>query len=68
MSTQLADTTIVLLRVKEAAVQLGRPTLTVYRWIEAGKIVGVRLGGFLYVPRSEVERIKAEQDKAGGAG
>ena len=47
-----------LVSVAQAAHELQRPRSTIYRWVEAGKIVGIKLGGILFVPRSEVERIK----------
>lgn len=54
-----------LMRVGEAASELGRPPLTIYRWVERGKLLAVKFDGILYVPRSEVERIKAaEADQA----
>lgn len=50
-----------LVTVREAAHQLGRPHMTIYRWIEAGKLLAARFDGILYIPRSEVERLKAEK-------
>ena len=47
--------------VANAAKELGRPRVTIYRWIEAGKIVGIKLGGILFIPKSEVERLKNEK-------
>ena len=51
-------TTDDLSSVADAAKELGRPRITIYRWIEAGKIVGIKLGGILFIPREEVERLK----------
>ncbi len=45
------------LLVPETARQLGRPKMTLYRWIKAGKIIYVELGGILFIPKSEVERL-----------
>ena len=47
-----------IVTVPEAAKQLGKPKMTLYRWIEAGKIVSIKLGGILFIPVTEVERIK----------
>ena len=47
--------------VPEAAKQLGKPKMTLYRWIEANKLIAVTFGGILFVPKSEVERIKTKQ-------
>jgi len=32
--------------------------MTIYRWVEAGKIIGIKLGGVLFIPVSEVERLQ----------
>ena len=53
--------------VQDAAKALSRPRYTIYRWIEAGKIVGLRFGGILFIPVSEVERLKnVASQPAGG--
>jgi len=44
--------------VPEAAKELGRPKVTLYRWIEANKLIAITFGGILFVPKSEVERLK----------
>ena len=54
-------TTDDLMSVQDAARALSRPRYTIYRWIEAGKIIGLRFGGIIFVPTSEVERVKKEQ-------
>lgn len=43
--------------VPKAAKLLGRQKMTLYRWIRANKVVTVKFGGILFVPRSEVERL-----------
>ena len=50
-----------LVSVQDAAKELGRPRITIYRWIEAGKIIGIKLGGIIFIPTSEVERLKNEK-------
>ncbi|MBA7470436.1 hypothetical protein ES707_05722 [subsurface metagenome] len=47
-----------LYTVPEAAKELGKPHMTLYRWINADKLIAIRLGGILFVPVSEVERLK----------
>jgi len=49
-----------IVTVPEAAKQLCRTKMTLYRWIESGKIVAVKLGGILFVPKSEIERLNKE--------
>jgi len=44
--------------VPEAAKRLGRPKMTLYRWIDARKILWLKFGGILFIPVSEVERLK----------
>jgi len=51
-------TTYDLLSVQQAATILGKPRITIYRWVKAGKMVSVKFGGIIYIPRSEVERLK----------
>lgn len=51
-----------LLSVAQAACELGRPRSTIYRWADAGKIIGIKLGGVLFIPKSEVERLRKENE------
>lgn len=53
--------------VPEAAKQLGKPKVTLYRWIDADKIVYVRFGGILFIPTSEIERLKKDETGAAEA-
>ena len=46
------------LTVPKAAKQLGRPKITLYRWIAAGKLITVTFGGILFVPKTEIDRLK----------
>ena len=46
------------LTVPQAAKQIGVHFATIYRWIDAGTIVSVNFGGILFIPKSEVERLK----------
>jgi len=47
--------------VRQAAKEIGVHFATVYRWVDARAIAGVKFGGILFIPKSEVERIKNEQ-------
>ena len=47
-----------LVSVAQAARELERPRSTIYRWVDAGKIIGIKLGGIIFIPKSEVERLK----------
>ena len=51
-----------LLSVATVAKELGHPKITIYRWVEKGKMVGVKLGGILFIPRSEIQRVKSNQE------
>lgn len=55
---EITVTTNDLMSVQDAAKELGRHRYQIYRWIESGKIVSIKLGGILFIPVSEVERIK----------
>jgi len=52
-----------LLTISETArrLQVARPT--VYRWLERGKLSGTQIGGVIFVPEGEVERVKCEVEK-----
>ncbi|MBT9132973.1 MAG: hypothetical protein DDT33_01504 [Firmicutes bacterium] len=49
-----------LVSVTTAAYLLDRPRITIYRWIEKGKINAIKFGGVLFVPRAEVERLRED--------
>lgn len=52
-----------LVTVAQAAKSLSCARLTVYRWIRAGKIVGIEVAGTLFIAKTEVERLQAQQKK-----
>lgn len=54
-------TTADLVSMQKAAELLGKPRMTIYRWVNRNKIHAIRLNGQLYVPVSEVERIQKEK-------
>ena len=51
-----------IVTVPEAAKRLGRPKMTLYRWIEADKLIAFKLGGILFIPVTEIERLQGAQD------
>lgn len=58
---EITVTTDDLMSVQDAAKALNRHRFQIYRWIDAGKIVSIKLGGILFIPVSEVERMKNKQ-------
>jgi len=62
---EIKITTADLVSVAEAAKQLGLARYTIYRWVDERKVVAIRLGGILFIPQSELERLKNE--KAAGS-
>lgn len=50
-----------LVSIPEAAKILGRPKVTLYRWIEKGKIIAIELSGVLFIQTKELERLKQEK-------
>lgn len=50
-----------LISIQQFAKEMSMPRTTVYRWAERGKVVAIRLGGVLFIPRSEVERLKQKK-------
>lgn len=58
MEKTITMTTSDLYSVAEAAKELNKPKLTIYRWIDSGKIIALRFGSIKYVPKSEVDRLK----------
>ena len=47
-----------LLSVGRAAKELGISRVWAYQWIKDGTLHALKLGGILFVPKSEVERLK----------
>ncbi|MBA7584860.1 hypothetical protein ES708_26826 [subsurface metagenome] len=62
MVRELKVVTDEFVTVPEAAKQLGKPKMTLYRWIGANKLIAVTFGGILFIPKSEVERLKRERN------
>ena len=61
MTRELKVVTDDFVTVPKAAKLLGKPKVTLYRWIEANKLIAVTFGGILFIPKSEVERLKNSQ-------
>ena len=57
---ELTVQTDAFLTVPEAAKVLGKPKMTLYRWIGADKLIAITFGGILFVPKSEVDRLKGD--------
>lgn len=64
MSKELRVLTDDFITVPEAARELGKPKVTLYRWIASNKLIAVTFGGKLFVPKSEVERLKNSKKEA----
>ena len=60
--TEVKILTYDLMTVPRAAKALGLSKMTLYRWIDAGKIISISLGGFLFIPTREVERLKGKAE------
>ena len=65
MTRELRVLTDDFVTVPKAAKQMGKPKVTLYRWIEANKLIAVTFGGILFVPKSEIERFKNNQATEG---
>lgn len=46
------------LTVPRASKESGMPIMTLYRRVKAGKVFAHKVGGILFIPYSEVERLK----------
>ncbi|GAI14460.1 unnamed protein product [marine sediment metagenome] len=66
MTRELRVITDDFITVPKAAKQLGKPKVTLYRWIEANKLIAVTFGGILFIPVSEVERLNKKNEEAAG--
>jgi len=51
-------TTTDLMSVQQVADALNKPRVTIYRWTKNGRMASIKLGGILYIPKSELERLK----------
>jgi excisionase family DNA binding protein len=46
-----------LFTVPEASKELGKNPMTLYRLIKSERLIAIRLGGILFVPKSEIDRL-----------
>jgi len=60
-ATELRVITDDFVTVPAAAKQLEKPKMTLYRWIKANKLIAVTFGGILFIPKSEVARLKNKE-------
>jgi excisionase family DNA binding protein len=54
METTITLTTNDLLTVDQFAQYTGRPRITIYKWIDRGKLKSITLGKTLYIPTYEL--------------
>ena len=52
-----------VLTVGAASEKIGIHHATLYKWAQAGKVAFVQFGGIMFIPVTEVERIKKERNK-----
>lgn len=50
-----------LLTVGKAAKALNKTRMTIYRWIDDGKIIKVEIGGVVFIPSNEIKRLKPKK-------
>jgi len=60
MVTQLKPGEV--LTVNAASEEIGIHHATLYRWAEAGKVAFVRFGGIMFIPVTEVQRLKKKKN------
>ncbi len=54
-----------VLTVNAASEEIGIHHATLYRWADAGKVAFVRFGGIMFIPVTEVQRLKKEKNEQG---
>ncbi|MDD5510655.1 MAG: helix-turn-helix domain-containing protein [Dehalococcoidales bacterium] len=50
-----------LLSVDQASQETGVPRPTLYRWIDKDKIKAVKIGGTIYIPKTELDNIRKQR-------
>lgn len=55
-----------VLSVNAAALAIGVRNVTLYRWTQSGKASYVNFGGVMWIPYTEVLRLKQERDGSNG--
>lgn len=61
--TEFTLITDAFLSVPETANEFRETESTINRWIEANKLIAITFGGILFVPKSEIERLKNKKAK-----
>jgi len=54
-----------LVSVQDAAKVLKRHRYQIYRWLNSGKLTGIKFGGVIFIPISEINRLKAAEGAKG---
>jgi excisionase family DNA binding protein len=62
MEKTIIVTTNDFITVGTAAKKLHRSRMTIYRWIDAGKLLSMKMGDVVFIPNSEVSRLLRETD------
>lgn len=52
-----------VLPVNPASVEIGIHHATLYHWAQIGKVAFVNFGGIMFIPVTEVERLKREKNQ-----
>ncbi len=63
MSLIVVDTDEVF-ELEDAAKQLGIGIATLFRWLKAGDIIPLKIGNRTYIPKSEIERLNNNGQRA----
>ena len=53
-----------LLTVGKAARALQTSRWSIYRWVKAGKLLGVQFSGLLFIPTADIARFKKDRIKS----
>lgn len=53
-------TTTDLVSVQQVATALQKPRITIYRWVKAQKVASIKLGGIIYIPKGELDKLKVK--------
>lgn len=57
-----------VLTVNKASEEIGIHHVTLYKWINEGKVAFVRFGGLMFIPVREVERLREEKKQKTASG
>lgn len=62
--TKIVIDTDEVLEVDEAAKEIGISRASCFNYLKAGKMVGLKINGRLYITRGEIERVKRSFEKS----